>query len=98
MKIVDDLIAARVRQFEHTVATELPALLDELDLPDDARREVVGYVEQLQTYMAGVGQWHATVMRYREDELRSSTGSRARLPLPNGIGVSAANVAALLFH
>ena len=98
VKIVADLIAARVRQFEHTVATELPALLDEFDLPDDARREVVGYVEQLQTYMAGVGQWHATVMRYREDELRSSSASRARLPVPSGIGVSAANVAALLFH
>jgi len=67
--IVNDLMTSRMRQFEHIVATELPALFDDFDLDGEARKTLDRYVTELQDWMAGVLLWHMRTRRYNESEL-----------------------------
>ncbi|WP_265276596.1 hypothetical protein [Nostoc sp. KVJ3] len=86
----------RARQFEHIVATELPALFDDFDLDTSTREKLYGYVEKLQQWMCGVLKWHITVDRYKEFELRNSS-AEGRLPSgPTGLGTSAARIRSLV--
>jgi germacradienol/geosmin synthase len=93
-QVVADLIASRVRQFEHIVATELPGLYDELDLDEATRAVLKGYVEGLQDWMAGILRWHQASTRYRDEELRPSPPSTAARLLsgPLGLGTAAARI------
>ncbi|AKT42599.1 family 2 encapsulin nanocompartment cargo protein terpene cyclase [Chondromyces crocatus] len=94
-RIVNDLMTARMQQFEHTVATELPALFDDFKLSKDAREQVTAYVEKLQRWMAGVMRWHIAVDRYKEFELHKQP-KPGRIPGgPTGLGTSAARIATL---
>jgi germacradienol/geosmin synthase len=96
MQVVADLIASRVRQFEHIVATELPGLSDDLELDDAARKVLAGYVEGLQDWMAGILAWHQGTTRYQEAKLRPSPlPIAARLMSgPQGLGTAAARIGA----
>ncbi|MFL5357826.1 family 2 encapsulin nanocompartment cargo protein terpene cyclase [Archangium sp.] len=99
VEVVNDLMTARMKQFEHIVANELPALCDSMGLDAKAREKLHGYVEKLQQWMAGVLIWHQTVERYKEAELRQSrTPGRYMQHLrgPTGRGTSAARLASLL--
>jgi germacradienol/geosmin synthase len=60
--ITNDLMTQRLQQFEHLAANELPFVLEALDAP--AREGVVGYVEHLRDWMAGVLHWHRGTHRY----------------------------------
>lgn len=95
-EVVNDLMTARMQQFEHIVATELPALFDAFGLDTRAREKLRGYVEKLQQWMAGVLRWHRTVDRYKELELRNTPKPGRRFGGPTGLGTSAARIAALL--
>ncbi len=95
-EVVNDLMTARAKQFEHIVATELPALFDDLGLDARTREAVRRYVVRLQQWMAGVSQWHVAVDRYKEFELRGASKPWRRLDLPTGLGTSAARVASEL--
>ncbi|NVZ78236.1 hypothetical protein HX859_25400 [Pseudomonas gingeri] len=66
MDRVGQLRDARIRQFEHIVALELPVLFEEFSLDADGRRLILDYAQRLQDYIAGVVQWHQTVSRYRD--------------------------------
>jgi germacradienol/geosmin synthase len=95
VEVVNDLMTARMRQFEHIVATELPALADDFGLDSKAREKLRGYVEKLQQWMTGVLRWHQTVDRYKEFELLN-TPVPGRLPAaPRGLGTSAVRIASL---
>ncbi|HYO56802.1 family 2 encapsulin nanocompartment cargo protein terpene cyclase [Archangium sp.] len=97
-EVVNDLMTARMRQFEHIVATELPALSDYFGLDARAREKLRGYVEKLQQWMCGVLTWHQMVDRYKEFELRNTRkpGRPVRRPGgPTGLGTSAARIASL---
>lgn len=87
IEIANDLMTARIRQFEHIVARELPTLSQDFGVEREA---LTRYAEQLQDWMAGVHNWHRSVRRYDEDELRSLrfTGVR-RFTGPTGLGTSA---------
>ncbi|GIH06195.1 terpene synthase [Rhizocola hellebori] len=61
--ITNDLMTRRLQQFEHLAAGELPYVLEDLDPP--ARQGVVGYVEHLRDWMAGILHWHRETHRYR---------------------------------
>jgi germacradienol/geosmin synthase len=90
------LLTARVQQFEHVVATELPALGDDLGLDQGVRDALARFVEQLQQYMCGVLLWHVRVDRYKEHELRGSRPAPLRaLAAPSGLGTSAARLASV---
>jgi germacradienol/geosmin synthase len=94
--VVNDLMASRVRQFEHIVAAELPSLLDQLDLDAHTREMLNRYVNELQDWMAGVLQWHRMTGRYRESELRRHPVGGRPLAGPTGLGTAASRVAAEL--
>jgi germacradienol/geosmin synthase len=95
VEVVNDLMTARMRQFEHIVATELPALADDFGLDARTRERLRAYVEKLQQWMAGVLQWHRTVDRYKEFELIHSRYAGRTFSAPRGLGTSAARIAAL---
>ncbi|GAA3412003.1 family 2 encapsulin nanocompartment cargo protein terpene cyclase [Streptosporangium vulgare] len=94
--IVNDLMTSRVRQFEHIVATELPALLDDFDLDGEARETLNGYVTELQDWMAGVLLWHMRTRRYDESELHHPPARVRPVGGTAGLGTAAARVGSRL--
>jgi germacradienol/geosmin synthase len=94
VELVNELVTARVRQFEHIVATELPVLVEQFKLNEGARASLRKYVEKLEQCMCGVLKWHLATARYKESELSNITLSRLR-GRPTGLGTSAMNIAAL---
>ncbi|HEY3505973.1 MAG TPA: germacradienol/geosmin synthase [Actinocatenispora sp.] len=91
--VVGDLIAARVREFEHIAAVELPALCAELDLAEPVRAALAQHAGTWQDWMAGILSWHEHCVRYTEPELRRLRQQNApQVPsrLPTGLGTAAA--------
>jgi len=91
--IVNDLMTARMLQFEHVVSTELPALFDEFDLDADARAALTGYADELKDWLAGILTWNEGCHRYDESELRHHPPV-GTLPFggPTGLGTSTARL------
>ncbi|MDQ2790041.1 MAG: germacradienol/geosmin synthase, partial [Actinomycetota bacterium] len=91
VSVVNDLMTARMLQFEHILATELPFVVEDLGLDTDAREALNEYVVGLQDWMAGILDWHMLTGRYPEAALRR----RYRRPPPGlggptGLGTSVA--------
>ncbi|MEU3347728.1 germacradienol/geosmin synthase Cyc2 [Streptomyces sp. NPDC006700] len=85
LKVVQDLMNQRMRQFEHVVAHELPVVYEDFGLSEEARAAMHGYVADLQNWMAGILHWHRSVDRYKAEWL----GSRAHAFLPDRTPASA---------
>jgi germacradienol/geosmin synthase len=97
VEIVNNLMTARAQQFQHIVATELPALFDDFNLDQSTRKKLLGYVEKLENWMCGILRWHITVDRYKEFELRNTASPVVRLLSgPTGLGTSAARISSLV--
>ncbi|MFB2771141.1 family 2 encapsulin nanocompartment cargo protein terpene cyclase [Pelatocladus sp. BLCC-F211] len=93
VEIVNNLMTARAQQFQHIVATELPALFDDFNLDESTREKLLRYVEKLEQWMCGVMRWHITVDRYKEFELRNSASPLVRLLNGSrGLGTSATRI------
>ncbi|SDY68265.1 germacradienol/geosmin synthase [Saccharopolyspora shandongensis] len=93
--IVHDLMTARMKQFEHTVEVELPALFEERELDAEARAMLNRYASELQDWMAGILNWHRECRRYFDSELRHNIPvglTRSVLPGPTGLGTSLARL------
>jgi germacradienol/geosmin synthase len=98
VSVVNDLMTSRLLQFEHIIATELPALADDVNLDADAREALDAYVVGLQDWMAGILDWHMLTGRYPESALRRryplGLDDRRTPPQrfggPTGLGTSAA--------
>ena len=91
--VVNGLMTARMRQFEHIVAIELPALFEDLNLDTDTRNALMGYAGELQNWLSGILRWHEGCHRYDESELRYHPA--AGLPPfggPTGLGTAAARL------
>ncbi|MFC7816090.1 MULTISPECIES: germacradienol/geosmin synthase Cyc2 [unclassified Streptomyces] len=73
LRVVQDLMNQRMRQFEHVVAHELPVVYDDFQLSDEAREIMRGYVTDLQNWMAGILNWHRNVPRYKAEYLAGRT-------------------------
>ena len=94
LQVVNDLMTARMQQFQHIVELELPALFDEFGLDEQARRTLEGYVVELQNWVSGIKVWHEGCDRYVEAELERDRPTPANLfGGPTGLGTSAARVA-----
>ncbi|MCK6590010.1 MAG: germacradienol/geosmin synthase [Polyangiaceae bacterium] len=90
-EVTSELMASRIRQFEHIVKTELPGLSDDFQLDEARRKMLTAYVERMQQWMAGMLRWHIAVDRYKEPELRESAPPEKRVSmLFMGPGTSAA--------
>ncbi|TCO53110.1 terpene synthase family protein [Actinocrispum wychmicini] len=87
--VTADLMKARMRQYEHILANDLPVLFDEFDLDDAARDALTWYAHNFKDWMSGILAWHRRTNRYAEAELRRSRFPTASL-LPTGLGTSAA--------
>ncbi|WP_240134581.1 terpene synthase family protein [Streptomyces sp. MUM 178J] len=90
MPIVADLMASRMAQFQHVAAAELPQLYEDMDLKQEVREVLDGYVRELQDWMAAILTWHRECRRYREEDLRDGGMGPWRLTGPMGPGTSAA--------
>ncbi|WP_018684951.1 terpene synthase family protein [Actinokineospora enzanensis] len=101
MAIVGDLMEGRMREFEHVVATGLPAMFEDFDLAPEARKPLLDYAEDLRNWLSGILAWHEGVRRYSEADLvrhfPDSPGAPAGpsprvLHRPSGLGTAAARV------
>ncbi|MFE4855939.1 germacradienol/geosmin synthase [Streptomyces sp. NPDC056670] len=69
LRIVDDLMRSRLRQFQHVIDNELPLLCEDFELDEDGRRVLGTYVAELQDWIAGILNWHVSVRRYGAADL-----------------------------
>jgi germacradienol/geosmin synthase len=90
--VVGDLMTARMRQFERLLATDLPALSEQLELDQPARQDLDAYVTRLQDWMAGILNWHRECDRYTEPGLlrRYGLGPYRQPGAVSGLGTAAA--------
>jgi len=68
-RIVEDLMAQRLAQFQRAAEIELPQVYEDYDLSEEARAALDGRAEQLRDWLAGILNWHHHVRRYREEDL-----------------------------
>ncbi|RUO92820.1 germacradienol/geosmin synthase [Corallococcus sp. AB018] len=92
---VNQLMTARMKQFEHLVAKELPVVIRTFALDAEAQEKLNKYVEQLQQWMAGIPRWHAEVTRYTETELTHDAAPKFKTGNVSGLGKSAMRIAEL---
>ena len=67
MLVVCDLMGSRLRQFEHVLASELPAVVESVGLDDAQQATLDEWIVGMQTLMAGNQEWHLTSRRFDED-------------------------------
>jgi germacradienol/geosmin synthase len=92
-RVVANLMAGRMKQFERLVADGLPALAGQRSLDAAARAALRRRARLLRDYMAGVLAWHRATPRYTSTGLRAAyLGFR---PVPTGLGTAAALAAAV---
>jgi hypothetical protein len=94
--VVNDLMTARMQQFQHVTDVEFPALFEDYGLDDDARQALMAFAEELQDWMSGIQEWHRAVDRYKEPELRRLPSPGWVRGTPTGLGSGAATLASLL--
>ncbi|GAB4008037.1 terpene synthase family protein [Glycomyces albus] len=84
MKVVADLISARLEQFELIAGEEIPVVVEQFGLEAAARESLEAYVEDLRLWVAAILNWHIECGRYTESELRrpSLTSPGLRTPRP----------------
>ncbi len=100
MRVVGDLMTARMRLFQHILAVELPVLLDTLNLDPAAREALWNHAGNLRNWLSGILNWHEGCHRYAEADLIRNT--RPALPslfgTPTGLGTSATRVTPAPVH
>ena len=94
--VVNDLMTARMQQFQHVTDVEFPALFDDYGLDDDTRQALRDFAEELEDWMSGIQEWHRAVDRYKEPELRRLPSPGWVRGTPTGLGSAAATLASLL--
>ncbi|WP_412538889.1 germacradienol/geosmin synthase [Longispora sp. K20-0274] len=96
--VVNDLMTERMRQFEHIVEEELPAMFEDLALSGEVRAVLANYAEELKDWMSGILEWHRKVDRYRPEWLAAEYGAPVPPlfvpPAPTGLGTSATRIGA----
>ncbi|OAR26834.1 Geosmin synthase [Streptomyces sp. ERV7] len=78
VRIVDDLMRSRLRQYLHLKETGIPPLYEEFGLGADGRAALDAYLREYEDWIAGILHWHRTVRRYSEESLRGGS-------LPNAV-------------
>ncbi len=92
VEIVNNLMTARIKQFERISTTELPLLFENFNLDAKAREQLLGHVEELQHFVCASLIWHTKVNRYKEDDLRRSDMPRSFTGELTGLGTTAARI------
>ncbi len=93
MRLTGELMTARMRQFQHIVAVELPALPGTLGLGTAAWEALYGHARRLENWLSGILNWHQGCHRYSETDLINNTRLARPAPgSPHGLGTSAARL------
>ncbi|MFF2557545.1 germacradienol/geosmin synthase [Nocardia sp. NPDC058058] len=101
--LINDLMTARLEQFERVVSRELPTLYEEYGLDDSAQRVLNQRAAELQDWMAGILNWHLNCRRYAESQLVQRfrpppvvAAARPELPFlrPTGLGTRGLRIGA----
>jgi germacradienol/geosmin synthase len=93
--VVAALMRARMEQFEHIVANDLPALFEDLSLGEEARQSLTRHVRELTEWMSGILEWHRKCVRYTEPDLQRNRVPGVDLSFrPAGLGTSAVRLTA----
>lgn len=98
LRVIDDLMKGRMRQFQHVAANELPVLYDDFELDTETRGVLDGYVKELENWLSGILLWHRECHRYSDTDLRRGHAGSHQLPRPGvltGLGTSAARLTPL---
>ncbi len=95
--VVAKLMTERMRQFEHTVSVELPAMCRQLDLDDEVCGQLGAYAGHLKDWMSGILRWHQQCVRYSAASMTQRSPGMSlphvpAVPLPSGLGMSAVRV------
>ncbi|MEV8531798.1 germacradienol/geosmin synthase [Streptomyces sp. NPDC051211] len=98
---LNNLLTSRLQQFEHTFFTELPVMCAEKGLDPAQALAVLTYARGLQDWQSGGHEWHLRSSRYMNgggggDGSPLGLPGIPGLPGPSGLGVSTANLKALL--
>jgi germacradienol/geosmin synthase len=96
--LVNDLMTARMQQFEQLVTVDLPTMFEDFGLSEEVRKTLTGYAEELQNWMSGILVWHRGCDRYDEPSLLRRAGKPITEPVKTfhipqgatGLGTSAA--------
>jgi len=91
VNIVNDLATARLQQFEHIVATQLPIFFEDSELDTKTREEILKYVKALQEWTAGVGEWHIRTGRHHSHR-DACPKAQDLIGSPKGLGTSATKI------
>ncbi|MBP2479303.1 germacradienol/geosmin synthase [Crossiella equi] len=105
--IVHKLMTERMKQFEHILAVEFPAMFRDYGMDQKAQDALLGYAKDIQNWLSGIWVWHDKVVRYREDALHKHHGITRpglaptepvvfRAGGPTGLGTSAARLKPLV--
>jgi germacradienol/geosmin synthase len=94
MRVVGDLMDARMSEFRHIVEVELPELFDALHFDAATRAALQAHARNLENWLAGILNWHQGCHRYAEADLIA--GARPARPelfrTPAGFGASAVRI------
>ena len=91
VEVTNKVLTARMEQFEHIVALELPALFKDFGLSTEARAGLQDYVQDLRDWLIGILNWHAECRRYGLADLRAQVSSApTRVGALTGLGTTAA--------
>lgn len=93
LRIVNDLMTSRMRQFQHVAAHEFPVLYEDFALDEAGRAALDGYVRELENWMSGILVWHRGCRRYTEADLLRHHAPDRQFGGPTGLGTSAARLA-----
>jgi len=93
-EVANNLLTARMRQFEHVVDEELPALVTDLALDQEAQAALASYVQELKDWIAAIHNWHRECHRYGNADLEAKEPVPAppRVGTLTGLGTSAARL------
>ncbi|MEV6549568.1 germacradienol/geosmin synthase [Streptomyces sp. NPDC051597] len=94
VRVVDDLVRSRLRQFQHLKEHAVPLLYEEFALDADGRAALDAYIREWEDWIAGILHWHRGARRYGEEALRG--GSLPNV-VPSVLGAGGLGTAALRF-
>ncbi|GAA2795334.1 polyprenyl synthetase family protein [Crossiella cryophila] len=87
----NDMITARVRQFEHIAEVEIPEMCQAHQLSAAQRATVLEHVDSLRDWLPGWQAWHQRAARYQPaDPVAAGQPITRRLAGPTGLGTATA--------
>jgi germacradienol/geosmin synthase len=95
VRIVEDLMAHRLEQFQRAAEVELPQLYEDYGLSKEARAALDGRAAQLRDWIVGILHWHRNTRRYREQDLLRHNSRPEPVRAPGG-GLPAAGALSFL--